>query len=124
MIQPKRIRDYVVLKVFAVQINRVALKFKVDEANNANHLPVILRRRSDELDQRDWQKIIPRQSACLGWQYENQTAENKHARLQRAPNDEVERRGAAPALSEGTLSQPSIPPWLPKTRPAIARTDC
>jgi hypothetical protein len=38
-----------------------------------------------------------------------------------ASNDEVERRGASPASSEGTLSQSPI---LPALRPAIARTDC
>jgi len=40
-------------------------------------------------------------------------------------NDEVERRGASPASNEGNLSQSSTSLLsLPKTRPAIAPTDC
>jgi hypothetical protein len=42
-----------------------------------------------------------------------------------ASNDEVERREAAPTTNEADLSQSSTPSLgLPKTRPAIARTDC
>ncbi len=41
------------------------------------------------------------------------------------PNDEVERRGGAPASNEGTLSQSSSPSLAPrKCSPTIARTDC
>jgi hypothetical protein len=40
-------------------------------------------------------------------------------------NDEIERRGPSPALSESTLSHSStLLLGSPKTRPALARTDC
>jgi hypothetical protein len=43
----------------------------------------------------------------------------------KSPNDEVERRGVAPATNEGTLSQSSTPSVTQRRRdPAIARTDC
>jgi hypothetical protein len=41
------------------------------------------------------------------------------------PNDEVERRGVALQMSEGSLSEPSVHSFAHRRRgPAIARTDC
>jgi hypothetical protein len=45
--------------------------------------------------------------------------------INKASNDEVERRGVAPAQNEGSLFQSSTPSLTHRKRgPAIARTDC